>query len=96
MNASQNSERLAQLRLAIDSLDDDLVALFAKRFAVVNEVVEVKKAEGLPAAIPERVAEVVARVKLKAEAQGFPTATAEKLWLLLIADMIAFEEKHLK
>ena len=96
MTASQNSDGLAQLRLAIDHLDDELVALFAKRFAIVNQVVEVKKAEGLPAAIPERVAEVVARVKLKAETQGFPAATAEKLWRLLIADMIEFEEQHLK
>ena len=93
---TQNSDALAQLRRAIDGVDDELVALFAKRFGLVKEVAEFKKAYGLPAAIPSRVAEVVGRVRREAEAQGFSPETAEKLWRHLIADMIEFEEKQLK
>ena len=92
----QKPDTLAELRRAIDGVDDELVALFAKRFALVKDVAEFKKPRGLPAAIPSRVAEVVARVRLEAEAQGFPPDTAERLWRQLIADMIAYEENHLK
>ena len=93
---AQNYDTLTELRRAIDGVDDELVALFAKRFELVKEVAEFKKAHGLPAAIPSRVAEVVARVRREAEAQRFSPETAEKLWRHLIADMIEFEEKHLK
>ncbi len=93
---AQIPARLTELRHAIDGVDDELVALFAKRFELVKKVAEIKKANGLPAAIPSRVAEVVGRVRLEAEAKGFLPETAEKLWRHLIADMIEFEEKHLK
>ncbi len=94
--SAQKTDTLAELRSAIDSVDDKLVALFAKRFALVKRVVRVKKVFGLPAAIPERIAEVVTRVRRQSTAQGFPPDTAEKLWRQLIADVIEFEEKHLK
>lgn len=76
-------------------MDAALVALLAKRFEVVKKVAVYKKQQGLPAAIPERVEQVVARVRRAAKAQGFSSDTAEKLWRVLIADMIAFEEKEL-
>ena len=87
---------LGDLRTAIDGVDGALVSLFAKRFALVNQVVSVKQAHGLPASIPDRIEEVVQRVRADAEKQGFPAGTAEKIWRLLINEMIAFEEKHLK
>ena len=93
---AQNSNKLTELRRAIDGLDDELVALLAKRFELVKDVAEYKKANGVPAAIPSRVAEVVERVRRAAATKGFPPETAEKLWRQLIADMIEFEEKHLK
>ncbi|MDE2385561.1 MAG: chorismate mutase [Alphaproteobacteria bacterium] len=86
---------LADLRRAIDGVDGALVALLARRFGFVEKVVAAKHQLGLPAAIPTRVEEVVARVRAEAAAQGFPPGTAEKLWRQLIADMIAYEEKAL-
>jgi len=86
---------LADLRRAIDGVDGALVSLLARRFDFVQKVVEAKLALGLPAAIPARVEEVIARVRAEATAQGFPADTAEKLWRQLIADMITFEEKAL-
>ncbi len=95
MTASK-AKTLAELRHAIDGTDDQLIALFAKRFELVKEVAEFKKVHGLPAAIPSRVAEVVKRVRLEADAKGFSPETAEKLWRQLISDMIEFEENQLK
>jgi isochorismate pyruvate lyase len=94
-NVVDAEAELADLRRAIDGEDSALVALLVRRFGFVQKVVEVKKALGLPAAIPTRVEDVVARVRTEAETLGFPPDTAEKLWRLLIADMIAFEEKQL-
>jgi isochorismate pyruvate lyase len=92
---SNPEENLADLRRAIDGVDGALVTLLARRFAYVQSVVDAKKALGLPAAVPARVEEVIARVRAEAETQGFPADTAEKLWRHLIADMIAYEEKAL-
>ena len=86
---------LTNLRQEIDAVDAALVALLAKRFGLVKQVAIYKKRHALPAAIPERIEEVVERVCRAAAAQGFPPETADKLWRLLIADMIVFEEKQL-
>ncbi|MBG1230812.1 chorismate mutase [Aestuariivirga litoralis] len=87
---------LGDLRHAIDGVDGALVALYAKRLGLVNQVLEVKKQYGLPASIPERVEEVIVRVRGEAERAGFLPDVAEKLWRLLIKEMIVYEEGHLK
>ncbi len=92
---NDHQSRLADLRRSIDGVDGALVALLARRFDFVQQVVEVKKELSLPAAIPDRVEDVVTRVRAEALKQGFPPATAEKLWRQLINDMIVFEETQL-
>jgi isochorismate pyruvate lyase len=89
-------EELEALRIEIDAADEALVRQFAKRFAIVDKVLAVKQAKGLPAFIPERVEVVVAQVRKLAEAEGLNADIAEKLWRVLIAETIAYEEKHLK
>jgi isochorismate pyruvate lyase len=87
---------LGNLRHSIDGVDGALVSLFAKRLGLVDQVLEVKKAHGLPASIPDRVEEVIVRVRAEAERAGFLPDVAEKIWRLLINEMIKYEEKHLK
>ena len=89
-------EELEALRIEIDAADEALVRQFAKRFAIVDKVLAVKQAKGLPAFIPERVEVVVQQVRNQAEAHGLNPDIAEKLWRVLIAETIAYEEKHLK
>ena len=84
--------KLADLRSAIDGVDGALVVLLARRFEFVQEVVEAKLALGLPAAIPARVEEVITRVRAEAERQGFLADVTEKIWRLLIDEMIRYEE----
>ena len=57
MQAGQHG--LADLRAVIDRIDRDIVALLAERVQCLDEVIAVKTRDGLPAAIPERVEEVV-------------------------------------
>ena len=86
---------LSELRATIDRIDREIVALLAQRVRCLDRVVEVKTRENLPAAIPERVEEVVAHVRAQATAAGMPPELAELLWRRLIEWSIAYEEGHL-
>lgn len=55
---------LPQLRVAIDALDQQLLALLNQRASLANEVGEIKRIEGSPVYRPEREAQVIARLQL--------------------------------
>ena len=88
-------DSLSDLRAIIDRIDRDIVTLLAERVRCLDQVVAVKTRDNLPAAIPERVEEVVAHVRAQAEANGMPPDLAELLWRRLIEWSIAYEEGHL-
>lgn len=88
-------DSLRDLRATIDRIDRDIVALLAERVQCLDQVVAVKTKNNLPAAIPERVEEVVAHVRAEAESKGMPPDLAELLWRRLIAWSIAYEEGRL-
>ncbi|MBY0382251.1 MAG: chorismate mutase [Xanthobacteraceae bacterium] len=92
---NENTTSLSDLRSTIDRIDRDLVALLAERVRCLDQVVAVKTRDKLPAAIPERVEEVVAHVRAQAEAKGMPPDLAELLWRRLIEWSIAYEEGRL-
>src|SRR3569833_3343422 len=62
----------------------------------LDQVIAVKLREGIPAAIPERVEEVVAHVRAEAEDAGVPQELAGVLWRSLIGWSIDYEEGHIK
>jgi isochorismate pyruvate lyase len=86
---------LNELRAEIDALDAELVKLLARRARVVERVAAVKAAESLPAFIPERVEEVVARVKDLAAAEGVDPSLAESVWRAMIGWFVDYEEQTL-
>ena len=57
------SADLAQLRVQIDSLDKQLLALVNQRALVAEQVGEVKKREGSPFFRPDRVAQVIQKIE---------------------------------
>ncbi len=91
-----STPELLNIRKTIDGIDGALMALFAKRFEEVKKVTAEKQKHGLPAAVPARIEEIIKRVRADAQKQGFPADVAEKIWRLLIAEMIKYEEAHLK
>lgn len=93
---TQGQHSLAELRETIDRLDREIVALLAERVRSLERVIAVKRRDNLPAAIPERVEEVVAHVRSEATATGMPPDLAEALWRHLIDWSIAYEDGHLK
>ena len=68
-------ETLKRTRKRIDALDEELLRVLSKRFEIVREIRDLKKATGLPPLDPKRWDEVVeARLTLAKELwlpQGF-------------------------
>lgn len=87
------TDDLSQCRAEIDAIDAELVALLAKRFAVVERVITYKQAHRLPADIPSRVDEVVNHVRQRAMQAGVPPNLVETLWRQIIAETIAHERR---
>ena len=56
---SKTTKNLSQLRVAIDEVDRELLALLNRRAVFANEVGELKRAEGTPVFRPEREAQVI-------------------------------------
>ncbi len=88
-------QSMAELRLQIDRIDADLIALLAERSGYIDRAVDLKKIENLPARTTNRVEEVVQNVRALAQAQGLDPQLAEVLWRDLIEWAIAREAVHL-
>jgi len=77
---------IAALREAIDEVDHALIALVARRRALVGEVFARKRALGLPLVDAAREAELVAERRAFAEGMGVPGELAERLVRALLED----------
>ena len=86
---------MVEVRSAIDALDDQLIGLLAKRVALIENAARIKARIDMPANIPSRVEEVVAKVKQSALRQGVSPELAEDIWRKLISWSIALEETRL-
>jgi isochorismate pyruvate lyase len=86
---------LRDLRAEIDALDAELAGVLARRFRIVDRVIAEKRAAGLPAALPDRIEEVAVNARRRAEALGLPPEGIERLWRVLIAETIRYEEDRL-
>jgi chorismate mutase-like protein len=84
---------LASFRRRIDAIDDRLLALLGERFAVIREVAAYKARRGIPALIPERVAEVLERCAGEAPRHGLDADVVRRLYVLLIREACRLEEE---
>lgn len=84
------------LRAQIDTLDRELVRLLALRTRYIDRAVQIKSGVGLPASIPARVEDVVAKVKETAVQEGLDTDITETLWRQLIDWSIAREARTIE
>lgn len=93
--APEDCETMNVLRTQIDALDEELVRLLHIRSHYIDRAVDLKKVEGLPARITDRVVEVLDKVAHTAEGKGLDPQLARKLWTELIEWSIARESKEL-
>jgi len=95
MKTAPDCNSMAEIRVEIDRLDRDLVALLAQRASYIDRAAEIKAEVDMPARIEDRVEEVVRNVRRHALDQGLPPDLIEKFWRRLIDWSIAREESRL-
>jgi isochorismate pyruvate lyase len=86
-------DEMIDVRATIDALDDQLVALLAKRQRQIERAAAVKSRLGVAARVPERVQEVIERVIRASRHEGLSSELAETLWNAIIEWAIAHEER---
>ncbi len=84
---------LAGFRDRIDELDDRLIRLLAERFEITKAVGAYKAEAGLPPADPNREAEQVARLRAIATDAGMDPAFSEKVFRLIVDEVIHHHER---
>jgi chorismate mutase len=87
-------ETLQGYRDRIDVLDEQLIELLAERFEITKAVGAYKAAEGLPPADPGREAAQVARLRSIAEETGMDPAFSEKVFRLIVDEVIRHHVRH--
>jgi isochorismate pyruvate lyase len=87
---------LRALRDEIDAVDQGIAELLARRFRIVDHVIAVKNSANLPAVLSDRIEQVVCNARSRSEQLGIPSETMERLWRLLIAETIRYEDAHLR
>ena len=75
---------LASLRTEIDGIDDQIVDLLARRFALCREVADYKLRHDIAVVLPERIEEVKNRCAGRASSQGVDRAFTLALYTLII------------
>jgi isochorismate pyruvate lyase len=93
MKAPASCDSMSDVRVAIDALDRELVALHVRRLAYVGRAAEIKHAQDMPAFVPERVEEVIANVRRLAESSSADPDFFEALWRTLVGLSITYEQK---
>ena len=90
IKAPENCGSMAELRVAIDALDRELVILLARRQAYIERAAILKQARG---AVRDdaRVEQVIARVLAEARQAGLSGTIAEPVWRTLIEQSIRHE-----
>ena len=73
-----------ELRHQIDKLDVQVVELLANRSEFIDRATELKKSNGMPARIPERIESVVSNARNAAEELDLDANLVEKIWRILI------------
>jgi len=89
---ANDCETMTEVRLGVDALDRELVALIVKRQAYMEAAARIKTDR---AAVYDsvRIEDVVTKVKAEAVKQGLSIEIAEPVWREMIKQSIAYEFK---
>ncbi|WP_296716770.1 chorismate mutase [Erythrobacter sp.] len=81
---------MAEVRVGVDALDRELVALLATRFGYMRAAARIKQSRG---AVRDeaRKASVIAAAVAEAEAHGIPGDVVGDIWERLVEGSIAYE-----
>jgi len=93
--APQECADMGAVRASIDALDRAVIGLLGERTAFIERAAQLKRENGWPARIPDRVEEVVRNARASADAAGVDPDLIERLWRTLIDAAISLEERRL-
>jgi isochorismate pyruvate lyase len=82
-----------EVRQGVDALDAQLVDLLAQRFGYMRAAARIKPERG-QVRDEKRKAEVIAKVRARAETLGLPGDLLAELWDRLVEGSIAYEFEH--
>ena len=85
---------LIPFRDRLDEIDDQIMELFAKRYRVRDETMEVKVEHAMPIEVQSRVTEVIKRMVKKADDLDVPPEFAKALYTLVIDYSHKYEEQY--
>ena len=84
---------LDELRVELDAVDNEMMALLSRRADLIVQVAELKKKEGIPVYIPERETAIMQRLQSK-NAGPLPGAAIERIFRTIIEEMRKFEDER--
>lgn len=84
-------ESLSEIRSQIDRLDESIAGLLGERAALVHQVARFKDSEAA-VIVPERIEEIIARVRGFAARDGADQDLLEAIYRSMINIFIAFEQ----
>ena len=85
-------EQLLNFRRELDELDERLMALLARRFSICRQIAVHKAETGTPMMQPGRVAEVKAKARARAVANGLSEQFAAELYDAIISEACRLED----
>ena len=83
-------QTMVEVRAGVDALDQELVALLARRFGYMDAGARIKPSRS-DVRDEARKAQVIANASAAAAAAGLPSGLAENLWEALVEASIAHE-----
>jgi chorismate mutase len=84
---------LAALRAEIDTIDEEIIQLLARRFSATEQVGELKAQHQLTAVDPEREAAQARRYHMLADAHQLNPALVMSLFAAVIQEVVANHQK---
>jgi chorismate mutase-like protein len=86
-------DKLQLWRAELDELDDEIITLFSRRFAICREIADYKSDTGIPMMQTGRVNEVKQRASEKGQARGLNEAFITSLYDLIINEACRIEDE---
>jgi isochorismate pyruvate lyase len=96
VRSPQECKDLAQVRVEIDRIDNQLVETIAERLGYVERAWQLKLELEQEANVPWRNQQVIDKVRARAVEKGVPPDLCEALWRQMIGWFIQYEEEKLR
>lgn len=89
----EHCQTMAEVRIGVDAVDRELVALLARRFGYMDAAARIKTSRDA-VRDEDRKAQVIANVRYQGVALGLPDTLLATLWNELVEGSIAYELDH--